>query len=115
MMHLFLEADNWREELAAAFSAVAGRRVRMVLRCGEDAREYVGRVPAVRRWRAEDDSCLVLAPGSTDGVHVLAEMELRVRFTGGQFYLARRRWYEDEDLDVTRLGPGPLELAFHDL
>jgi hypothetical protein len=110
-----LTADGWQEALVAAFRAVAGRPARWVVVSPHGRRVYEGRVPPVRRWRAPDAPCLVLAPGTTDDVHVLATMELSLRCQDGQFFLARRKWYEADDLDLTRLGPGPVEVTLETL
>jgi hypothetical protein len=106
-----LHVDAWKEPLADAFRAIAGRLVRWTLKASGVTHTYEGRAPHPRRWPVPDDPCLLLRPGSTDAVHVLAEMALHLRVRDGQFFLARRRWYEVEDLDSTRLGPGPLRIA----
>lgn len=98
-----------------AFRAAAGKRARWALRAGGQVQVYEGRVPPVRRWRRPDEPYLLLRPGATDGVHVLAEMALHLRAESGEFFLARRKWYEEHDLDVKRLGPGPLEMELETL
>jgi len=98
------------EEYVGAFRSAAGKQVRWTLRVAGRASTYEGRVPPVRRWRSPDEPCLTLRPGSTDAVHVLAELELRLFESEGQLFLARRKWYSDEDLDLIRLGAGPVEM-----
>jgi len=98
------------ETLAAALAAHAGRSVRLLLRVGDQTRELRGRVPRASEPGA-GGACLVLRPGETDGVHVLAEMLAAVRRRQGRWLLARRRWYEDTDLDETPLGEGALEVT----
>ena len=102
-------------QIAAVFREAAKKRVRWTLHLGGQTYRYEGRVPQVRRWRQPDEPHLLLRPGTMDGAHVLADMELRLRFHEGQFFLARRRWYEEEDLDLTRLGPGPLAMELETL
>ena len=104
-----------KPEWLAAFRAVAGRRARWNLHCDSRTLSFEGRVPAIRRWRDPETPHLTLPPGATDGVHVLAEMELRLVSRDGVYFLARRRWYEETDLDLTRLGPEPLTMGLEPL
>jgi hypothetical protein len=99
-----------KPEWVALFQGMARRRVRWTLHCDGHALTFTGRVPPLRRWHSPETPHLILPPGSTDGVHVLAEMELRLVEQEGMYFLARRRWYEETDLDRTRLGPGPLSM-----
>lgn len=99
-----------KPEWLAAFRGVAGKRVRWGLCCEGRTHTFEGRVPLIRRWRDPEGPHLVLPPGAMDRVHVLAEMELRLVERDGVFFLARRRWYEEADLDLIRLGPGPLTM-----
>lgn len=103
-----LLAASWSELHIALFRCTAGREARWTLRADGTERVLVGRIPIPRRWPAPDDPCLLLPPGSTDGVHVLAEMALHLRLRNGVFFLARRKWYEAQDLDWIRLGREPL-------
>jgi hypothetical protein len=92
------------------FRSIAGREVRWTIHDGLAQRTYQGRVPRIVQWRDPGDPLLVLRPGATDSVHVLAEMEVRLQRRGERYFLARRRWYEDEDLDLTPLGAGPIRM-----
>ena len=96
--------------VAEAFAAVAGCAVRLVLRAGEETREFSGRVPRRAHWPSPDDPCLMLCPGTTDRTHVLAAMAIHLRLLDGCLALARRRHYEQEALDMQRLPPGPVRL-----
>jgi hypothetical protein len=104
-----------KPEWLALFQRVAGRRVCWTLHYDAHTLTFTGRVPPQRRWRNSETPHLNLPPGSTDGVHVLAEMELRLVEQKGIYFLARRRWYEETDLDLTRLGPGPLTMELEPL
>lgn len=97
--------------VAAAFSAVAGRAVRMRLRAGGEVREFRGHVPRRAHWPSPDDPCLMLRPGATDRTHVLAAMAIHLRVVDGCLALARRRHYDTEALDLQRLPPGPVHLC----
>jgi hypothetical protein len=97
-------------QIAEAFAVVAGRRVRLTVSAGGELREFEGVVPRRSQWRAPEDPCLMLRPGTTDSTHVLAAMALHVRVVDGQVVLARRRHYEEEAIDFQRLPAGPVEL-----
>jgi len=97
-------------QIAKAFAAVAGRRVRLILTAGREVREFEGAVPRRSQWPAPNDPCLMLQPGTTDNTHVLAAMALHFRIVDGQLVLARRRLYEMELLDFQRLPAGLVEL-----
>lgn len=104
-----------KPEWLAAFRAVAGKRIRWSVHCEGRTLQFTGRVPPIRRWHDPETPHLILPPGSTDGVHVLAEMELRLVEQGGVYFLARRRWYEEADLDLVRLGAAPLSMELEPL
>lgn len=110
MAKLSLEVGAWREPLAALFRSAAGRRVRLTLVEPFSRRVFEGTIPSVTRWRSLDEPCLQVKPGSLDGVHVLADLVLALREQNRTFFLSRRKWYEELELDAVRLGPGPLEV-----
>ena len=104
------DADGLRR-LVELFAEVAGRAVRLTLAAAGESQVYEGRVPPRRQWRSPEEPYLLVRPGSTDGVHVLADMALHLRVREGQWFIARRRWYEHEDLDMRQLGVGPLHVT----
>jgi hypothetical protein len=97
--------------LAAAFVPLIGRRVRLILRTADEELIFVGQVPPRREWTPPDQPCLMVAPGTTGGPHVLANMALSLHTHDGRLVLARRRWYEDAPLDFQSLGDGPVRLS----
>jgi hypothetical protein len=90
--------------LVALFTPLAGRSARLALACGDGERVFQGRVPPVREWPAPDRPCLLVPPGTTGGIHVLAPMALHLLVHERRLVLGRRRWYEDELLDFEALG-----------
>ena len=97
------------------FRESAGRHVIWTVRSEHATHRFAGRIPLVRHWRDPDDPYLLLRPGSTDAVHVLADMELRLIERDGRYGIARRRWHEQLDLDETPLGPGPIVMTLEPL
>ena len=107
-LRLAFEAEQALAEYAEALAGFAGREVRCVFRCAGSQRAIEGRVPRRKEWRTPREPCLLLPPGRTDGVHVLAEMEVVLVRGEGEWGLARRRWYEEAYLDQWPLGRGEL-------
>lgn len=109
---LCLRADDAEAltEFNRRIGALAGAEIRLTFECDGSALTIEGRVARRREWRSPEDPHLLLRPGTTDRVHVLAEMAVSLRRRGAGWYLARRRWYEEQDLDETPLGSGDLEV-----
>src|SRR5437867_2363405 len=101
-------ADDLDSQLEAFFTPWAGRVARLIVEGGGEELVFSGRVPPRRDWPGPDRPCLLVAPGGTGGVHVLAPMALHLLVHNGRLVLARRRWHEEDPLDFQALGTGPV-------
>src|SRR5438876_5883575 len=79
--------------LAALFACAIGKSVRLILTTTDGELVFLGHVPPRRQWIPADQPCLMVAPGTTYGPHVLAPMALSLMTHDGRLVLARRRWY----------------------